>query len=607
MHWLVETAVLAGIPGLESSPLPDAASTSDAWEAIKQRAGLTPHQIAGRLAAVLHLEAADLTCADPAALIAVSEKLARRHHVVPLRYDDRTVTVATSDPNDLDAEQDIGFLTGRRVIFELAPPGEIAETINAALSAEARIEMLLSSVQEVEAETVRIIEESSPEAVTLRDVEAAPIVRLTNLVLADAVNSRASDIHIESAGPRGGVVRFRIDGVMRQYLALPPGAVTRVVSRIKVLGQLDIADRTRPQDGRARIQVGAGAYDLRISTVPTHDAEKAVIRILQPDALPSLDAMELSVQGHARFRQLLACRDGIVIVTGPTGSGKTTTLYAAVKEIATGELNVMTVEDPVEYALAGITQIQVEVKKRVTFATALRSILRQDPDVILLGEIRDAETATIAVQAATTGHLVLATLHTNDSMSAIARLADLGLDRAAIAATVRGVLAQRLVRRPCELCAQAVTDELTADEARLANQYGVRPVIRPIGCRRCANTGYHGRIPVDEVAVITPSLAHAIDSGDSALQLQRMAVAQGMCTMRSTAIDRVLAGMTTLEEMHRVLGEVAEDSVGLAGAADPRVAVEQLPIPPDDTEVAATLVGHERRFTDGRRHGNRRL
>jgi type IV pilus assembly protein PilB len=602
MHWFLSATARTGIAGLESLPLSLAAPAAEAWLVVEQFTGLTPREIARRLAPVLRIRPAELLIAEADALSVVPEKLARQHRVVPLRRDARTLTVATSDPNDMEAEERLGFATGLRVVFELAPPGEIADAINAAYSADAGIESLLDNMEEIEAETVRILEESGPEAVTLRDVETAPIVKFTNLVLRDAVLQGASDIHIESAGNQGGIIRFRIDGVMRRHMVVPPGAVTRVVSRIKVLGQLDIADRTRPQDGRARIAVSDKSYDLRISTVPTHEAEKAVVRILRPDAVPALDAMQLSESGFARFRQLLSRRDGIVIVTGPTGSGKTTTLYAALKEIATGAVNVMTVEDPVEYDIPGITQIQVDAKKGVTFASALRSILRQDPDVILVGEIRDAETAAIAAQAAMTGHLVLATLHTNDAMSAVTRLAELGLERAAIAAVLRGALAQRLIRRLCDSCAEPVTTELMVDEARLLDQYGVRPVMRAVGCRRCGNTGYRGRLPVDEVAVITPSLAEAIGNGASALTLQRAAVAQGMLPMRRAAIDRVLAGQTTLEEMDRVLGEVAEDSAPAERISDPPTVIE--PRLRSDAENAREQ--QNRRSLDGRRRSERR-
>jgi Tfp pilus assembly pilus retraction ATPase PilT len=299
--------------------------------------------------------------------------------------------------------------------------------------------------------------------------------------------------------------------------------------------------------------------DLRISTVNTRDAEKAVIRILRPENTKRLDEIGITPRELARLRQLLDCRDGICIVTGPTGSGKTTTLYSAIKEIANGEVNISTVEDPVEYELPGITQIQVDTKRGVTFANSLRALLRQDPDVIFVGEIRDEETAHIAAQAAMTGHLVLATLHTNDAMSSVARLLDLGLDRQTIAACLRGALAQRLLRRVCPDCAQPVIGALTEEEEVLAARYGVQPLSRAAGCKRCANSGYRGRLPLIEVAVITPTIADMIVAGATAQALQRAAVAQGMALMREVAIARVRRGETTLQEVERVIGDNIED------------------------------------------------
>ena len=564
MHWLVNAASRAGIPGSAAVTIAPGATLPAAWQGTASQLGITELALAARVAPALRMKLADLDNAEHKAKRLVPEKLARRYGVFPLRESDREIVVASSDPNNYDAERDLAFASGRRVAFELASPSAIDNALNGAYSADQAVENLLSSADATLADAVRVMEEQEPEAVQQQDVESGPLVKLTNLILSDGVIQGASDIHIEPGGAKGGSVRFRIDGVLRQHMVLPMPALNRIVSRIKVLGKLDIADRMRPQDGRARIQVSNRQYDLRISTVPTREAEKAVIRILRPDSTLTLERIGVPPRELARFRQLINYRDGVVVVTGPTGSGKTTTLYAAITEIATGEVNVMTVEDPVEYELAGITQIQVETKRNMTFASALRSILRQDPDVIFVGEIRDKETAEIAAQAAATGHLVLATLHTNDAMSAVGRLLDLGLDRATIAAVLRGSLAQRLVRRVCADCAEPITGALTADEERLAAQFGVKPTIRAVDCAKCGNSGYRGRLPLDEVAAITPSISEQIASGGTALQLQRAAVAQGMRPMREVALDRVRNGETTLAEVERVLGEVADDSSSTA-------------------------------------------
>jgi Tfp pilus assembly pilus retraction ATPase PilT/ActR/RegA family two-component response regulator len=285
-----------------------------------------------------------------------------------------------------------------------------------------------------------------------------------------------------------------------------------------------------------------------------------VIRILDPSGAPRLTELDMLELELRRFRQMLSCREGIVIVTGPTGSGKTTTLYAAVRELATGQVNIMTVEDPVEYELAGITQIQVEPKRGVSFASALRAILRQDPDVVFVGEIRDLETAQVAVQAAMTGHLVLATLHTNDALGVIPRLVDLGLDRASISGALRGVVAQRLVRRICPNCVQQVDGELTEIETRLSRAFSVKPAVRAVGCAQCAMTGYRGRTPVNEVFLPTPGILETIAKGATVLELQRAASAAGMRPMRDVALEKVRLGSSTLEEVERVLGEGISDA-----------------------------------------------
>jgi type II secretory ATPase GspE/PulE/Tfp pilus assembly ATPase PilB-like protein/ActR/RegA family two-component response regulator len=528
---------------------------------------MTEVALATRIAPALRMRLADFASAEPKAKRLLPERVARMHGVYALRETDRELFVAASDPNNYDAERDVAFASGRRVVFELAPPTVIEHALNGAYSADRIVETLLDKSDSALADAVRVLEEEQPEAVAAQDVGSGPIVKLTNLILSDAVAQRASDIHIEPGGHNGGVVRFRIDGVMRQHMALPMAAVHRVVSRIKVIGKLDIADRLRPQDGRTRIMVSDTAYDLRISTVPTRDAEKAVVRILRPDSARWLEETGVTARELQRLRQLIGHRDGMVVVSGPTGSGKTTTLYAALTEVANGEVNVMTVEDPVEYELAGITQIQVEPKRNVTFASALRSILRQDPDVIFVGEIRDAETAQVAAQAAATGHLVLATLHTNDAMSAVSRLTDLGLPRSTTASVLRGALAQRLVRRVCTRCVEPISGAYTEEEERLAPQFGMHDRVRAVGCPECNFTGYRGRIPLVEVAVVTPSLGEQIGSGATAHQLQRLAVVQGMRLMREVALERVANGETTLAEVERVLGEATEEAPTHAQAA----------------------------------------
>ncbi len=544
--------------GAEVLSIPAGTSLVEAWEMASRTLGVTPPELASALAPAFGLAEADFEKADNRALHLLPERIAKQFHVFPMREDDRHLVVATCDPTNIEVEHAIGFAAGRRPVFELATPTQIQDAYANAFAADISTSDLAAGIEDEVADSVSTLEDMGPEAVSAEEVESKPVVKLTNLILRDAVVQGASDIHIEP-GAKTGVVRYRVDGVMREYMKLPMQAMNRVVSRIKVLGRLDIADRIRPQDGRSRVQVEGRYVDLRISTVGTRDAEKAVIRILRPESTKKLEDIGITPRELARLRQLLDCRDGIVIVTGPTGSGKTTTLYSAIKEIATGEVNISTVEDPVEYEMPGITQIQVDTKRGITFANSLRALLRQDPDVIFVGEIRDEETAHIAAQAAMTGHLVLATLHTNDAMSTVARLLDLGLDPQTIATTLRGTLAQRLIRRVCSDCAQPVIGALTEEEEALAARYGVQPLSRAAGCKRCGSSGYRGRLPLIEVAVITPTLADMIAAGATTNALQRAAIAQGMAPMREVSIARVRRGETTLQEIERVIGDNIAD------------------------------------------------
>jgi type IV pilus assembly protein PilB len=559
MHWLAAAAARAGLKGAEVLAIPAGTTLVEAWDMAARTLGVTPPELASALAPAFALAEADFERQDERARSLLPERIAKQYHVFPLREDDRHLVVATCDPTNIEVEHAIGFAAGRRPVFELATPTQIQDAFDAAYASANSLNELTAGIEDEITDSVRTWEEMGPEAVTAEEVESAPVVKLTNLILRDAIVQGASDIHIEP-GAKTGTVRYRVDGVMRVYMNLPMAALNRVVSRVKVLGKLDIADRIRPQDGRSRVQIEGRYVDLRISTVGTRDAEKAVIRILRPESTKKLEDIGITPRELARLRQLLDCRDGIVIVTGPTGSGKTTTLYSAIKEIATGEVNISTVEDPVEYELPGITQIQVDTKRGITFANSLRALLRQDPDVIFVGEIRDEETAHIAAQAAMTGHLVMATLHTNDAMSTVARLLDLGLDRQTIATTLRGTLAQRLIRRVCADCAQPVIGALTEEEEMLASRYGVQPLSRAAGCKRCGNSGYRGRLPLIEVAVITPTIADMIAAGATANALQRAAVAQGMAPMREVGIARVRRGETTLQEIERVIGDNIEDA-----------------------------------------------
>ncbi len=556
-HWLRTVVERADLDPLPADALPAGITAVAAWDAVCEATGLSHTALAQRVADHYRLALADLTKVEARTLRLIPDTFARRHTVVPLRETDRDLAVATCDPTDLEAEQSLAFASGRRPVFEIATPDALAMAIEQHYSPTRVVASLLEGLRQEDADLVQLVEAGPAEEVGLEEVEAEPVVRLTSLILREAILQRASDLHFEP-GREGGRVRFRVDGVMRTHMQLPMPALNRVLSRLKIMGRLDIADRLRPQDGKARIVVEGREYDLRISTVPTRDAEKAVLRVLDTGAAKALGEIGMPPEELDRFRALLGQRDGILVVTGPTGSGKSTTLYAALREIATEEVNIMTVEDPVEYELAGITQIQVEPKRGVTFAAALRSILRQDPDVILVGEIRDLETAEMAVQAAMTGHLVLATLHTNDAVGVVQRLLDLGLERPAIADSIRGVLAQRLVRRVCEACARPAGDgPLPEDEARLAERYGRRPARVAAGCEKCGQSGYRGRLPVTELMIVDEAMRRMIARGDESGAILGVARAGGMRLLDEVALDHAAAGRTTLSEIGRELGEPA--------------------------------------------------
>lgn len=551
-HWCARIAQRAGYAAASEIAIPHGAPIADAWQMVCGAIGITEEEFAKLVVKHARLSAAQWERADSQALRLLPERLARQFKVFPLREDDRAIYVATADPNDLDAEQAIGFASGRVPVLEISTPSQIMTAIDAGYAPIGHAEKILKAASRPD-DTVRVLSDAEPESVDANEADAAPIVSLANMILRDAVDQRASDIHIEP-GRMTGVVRFRVDGVMREYLQLPMPVHNRVVSRIKITGGLDIADRHRPQDGRCRVMIGDKSVDLRISTVPTRESEKVVIRVLDAANSKRLGDLEMPAHELARVRRLLAQRDGIVVVTGPTGSGKTTTLYAALGEVARGEVNVTTIEDPVEYELAGVTQIQVDARRQVTFGATLRAVLRQDPDVIFVGEIRDAETAEVAAHAALTGHLVLTTLHTNDAAGVVNRLADLGLDRATISASLRGVLAQRLVRRLCSKCAMPAAAPFTEEELRLQAAAKVKQIKRPGGCDACGRTGYRGRLAIPEVLVVSEGMAEQIAAGATHGTLLRAAKAEGLRLMLDVAFEAVARGETTLAEVDRVIG-----------------------------------------------------
>ncbi len=559
-HWLVHIAQRVGLAEATSLNVAANAPAAEAWDAACKGLGLSEARLADVVADFFRMEVADFSAADPEAFQVIPESISRKHLIFPLLETDRQLVVATADPTDVEVEKILRFSSGRQAVFRVAPPRAIRRALDDRFAPESVVENLLGSPEFGDAaeDTVKLVEEMGPEAISEGDVQATPVVKLTNLIIRDGISQGASDIHIE---PRQklGMVRYRVDGVLRKHMDLPIAALNRVVSRVKILSKLDITDRLRPQDGKARVRVGSSAYDLRVSTLPAGGAEKCVIRILDSNTTVTLDDLNMPAVELSRLRQLMAYRDGIIVVTGPTGSGKTSTLYGVIRELADGKVNVMTVEDPIEYELPTITQTQVETKQGLTFAAALRSILRQDPDVILVGEIRDRETAETAAQAAMTGHLVLATVHANDAVGAVPRLVDLGLQYSTVATNLRGALAQRLLRRVCVDCAELVRGAPTPEERRLAERHGTEPMVRAVGCPECGFAGYRGRLPVMEVMILNSRLAAAIEARKGTATLSRLAEQGGMRPMHRVGLEWVREGKTTLVEVERVLGQSLDE------------------------------------------------
>jgi general secretion pathway protein E len=408
-------------------------------------------------------------------------------------------------------------------------------------------------VQDMEEDSSDIISEIEDTADLLEDTSDAPIIKLVNHIISQSTKARASDIHIEPYQD-SFKVRYRVDGILYDLLSPPKWIQPALTSRIKVMAKLNIAEKRLPQDGRFEVKVGSQVVDVRVSTLPTQFGERVVMRLLNKSG-SILEMSELGLSGARldQMKQLISSPNGIILVTGPTGSGKTTSLYATLSSINTPDINIITIEDPVEYQLQGISQIQVNPKIELTFARGLRSIVRQDPDVILVGEIRDRETAEIAVQSALTGHLVFSTLHTNDSASAITRLVDIGVEPFLISSSVLAVIAQRLVRMLCEHC-KAPEENVDAisvlgvDAATAAEH----TIYRAVGCEQCFQTGYRGRIAIFEIMTMSTTLKSLIQKTYDSFQIKDRAVAEGMVTLRSDGVDKVLSGITTIEEVVRV-------------------------------------------------------
>ena len=485
----------------------------------------------------------------------VPVQFARTHGLIAIEDAGAVVKVATYRPLDVQPMDDLATLLGREVESVLTLRAEITKLINRAYRHKA--DGVDEALQDVKETDIVAVAEGIQESEDLLDANKAPVIKLVNMLLFQALKLRASDIHLQPYGDRLQV-RMRIDGVLYDMESVPRRAQEAIVSRVKVMGKMDIAERRLPQDGRASIRIGDGDVDVRISTIPVAGGERVVFRILDKTTkIYSLDQIGLSEDGQRQIERYINYSHGIIFVTGPTGSGKTTTLYACLDAINAPDLNILTIEDPVEYNLQGISQVQVNTKKGLTFAAGLRSFLRQDPDVMMVGEIRDAETAEIAIRAALTGHLVFSTVHTNDSASTVTRLIDIGLEPYLVSSSLLLVCAQRLLRTICPNCREPVepdqkTRYLLEDLKLNPDMFPDGKILQGKGCDECFRSGFSGRTAIYEVMPIDQVIQEQIVNKSTASLIKRGAIERGLVTLRMNGVEKLMRGMTTPEEVLRV-------------------------------------------------------
>lgn len=484
---------------------------------------------------------------DKEVISMVPDDLCRRNQLLPLSIVNGRITVAMANPKNFAAIDDVSASTGMPVIPMVAMPSQVKDAINRYLRANAELTELSHEIAATAKKEVDLESDSGE--------DASPVARFVSLLINQAIDDHCSDIHIEPQED-GLLVRYRIDGVLHVFQKAPKAMTQGVISRIKVMSDMDIGERRKPQDGRITVKHNGQKVDLRVAALPTVWGEKIAMRILStPSGNLKVEDLNFSQRNFDVFSKAYNRPYGLVLVTGPTGSGKSTTLYATLGDVAKPEINIITVEDPVEFRMRGINQVQVNNKAGMTFAAALRSILRADPDVVLIGEIRDQETANIAIEASLTGHLVLSTLHTNDAPSAVTRLTEMGVEPFLLSSSLAAVMAQRLARRLCKKCKR----QDTATEAELRT-LGVPhmpdtplPTIwRPVGCRECANTGYSGRVAIQQVMGVDSTMEDLIARGATSIDIDKAAKEQGMTTLRKDGWQKALQGITSVEEVLRV-------------------------------------------------------
>jgi len=529
-------------------------------EALTDLGFVSEEKLARALSAQLGIPYTDLSSVvvEPEAIDLFKERVARKNLAIPLNVDKRFITVAMADPLDFEAIHDISFATNREVRPTVAPPKEIKAAIRRYYHLSQPLEKIIG---EIKTDSIEVIttQESRSDAEGIEEAartsESPPIIRLVNSILVHAVRNKASDIHFE---PREKSVRIRerIDGILIEAFEFPKLVQGAVTSRVKIMATMDISEKKIPQDGRSKIKVEGRDLDLRVSTLPTNFGEKITIRVLDSGATPlQLENMGPTKKDYSRIRGVIERPQGIVLITGPTGSGKTTTLYSMINHIKTDAINIITLEDPIEYELKGINQVGINEKTGLTFPFAMRAVLRQDPDVIMVGEMRDLETAKIAIEASLTGHLVLSTLHTNTAVAAMTRLKNLGISPYLIASSLNGVIAQRLVRKICDHCKEPYTptpEELFKMKGRGKNSSEMK-FYRGKGCPACTDTGYKGRIGVFEVLIVDSQVRELVTNDGTEDSILKAAAESGMGQMSDDGIDKIHQGITTIEELFRVI------------------------------------------------------
>ncbi|MFE5410711.1 GspE/PulE family protein [Microbacterium sp. NPDC056569] len=553
MRGLAQTLVLTGAVRAAdmSAALAEVGDGPELQRALVSAKLVTESQVAEAIALHTGHRYVDLanTTLDPNVIAMVPGNLCRKYSLIPVDRRGDRLTVGVLDPTDIVALDDVASITDLFVEPVVVAEDALLNMFERFLRSDEELSELSMSIEESSEATEAAFTESLEE-----QDDTAPIVRFVNLLIAQAINDRASDIHVEP-GEKQLTVRFRIDGVLHEMQKADRAIQDGIISRLKIMSSIDIAEKRKPQDGRLSVTHENRTVDLRVATLPTVWGEKIVMRILDNTGQTmSMRDLLFSSTNEKRFREAITKPHGMILATGPTGSGKSTSLYTALRSIANPKINVITVEDPVEYRIAGINQVQVNNRAGLTFATALRSILRSDPDVVLVGEIRDFETANISIEAALTGHLVLSTLHTNDAPSALTRLTEIGCEPFLVATALSAVIAQRLARRLCMRCREPLVEpsEVLASLGFPHDPGDVPELYKAVGCPACSGTGYRGRVALHEVMTLSDEIESLVVTRSTGSEIRQVALAQGMISLREDGWSKVAQGLTTIEEVLRV-------------------------------------------------------